>query len=646
MNTTNSRKRLSIALFGCTAGALILAAAFDARAEDPAKTDALRRDIRKAYRSADYKKALKAATQLHELNPDEPTPMYNMACMHARLGEKDKAYTWLERSVEAGYGDADHLYGDADFKQLWGEERFRNIVKSIRERANTGDKADKKVTATDKPKKPKPDNVIEIPKVPNLTPREHQQKQQELTRELIEVAPKGEHKKALGLALEALAHAKALEKAVGERAAPTVSLCHYNVACMLSLLKKSDEAFAQLNTAVDVGGWPFDEMLQQMAGDSDLTNIRKDPRYDAVIRRLKGEKPAQEAKKPDPKTSKEGPSAEKAKRDASSMTADERAARIEELVPLLMKASQQGKLKEALDYALEAVSLDDSALTNYNAACMYSLNKETDKAFEHLFKAFDQGGLRGNPVQQLKNDTDLNNLHGDARWKKAMGVAQKMLDEKNALPKDIHVDFQYEVTLPPRYDSSKPAPLVVALHHYHGNMNTTMERWKEPAANVGAILLTPQGTYEAGESSGLFQWGDDLSEIEANVMKAINEVMDKHRIDDRHVAIVGFSQGAAAALGVMARNPDAFCGVVSVAGYFKPESQSVFADDDLKGRHIYFMVGAEDNSQLIQTNRRAVDLFSKAGAAANLVVFDGIGHGFPDKSVEEQTKALRFVLGS
>lgn len=621
-----------------------------ARGSDDTKADALRRELRDAYRAADYKKALDAATRLHELLPDDPTAMYNMACMNSLLGEKEKAYAWLERSVDSGYDDADHLYTDSDFKQLWGEARFRDLVKKIRNRTKkeSGDarteSADSRQGAKSVADKPPAGDPTPLPKVPKLSPQQHAEKQQALTRELIQVAPKGDHKKALEIAFEALAHAKAFEKAVGKRAAPLVSLSHYNIACMYSLLKEVDRSFYHLNVAMDTGGWPHPEMLQQMKGDTDLENIRKDSRYEEVIRRLKGEKPAEPKKEEKSEKPAAKPDEGKPKPSSKNLTPEERAARIEELTPALMRAAQAGDYKKALDYALQALEADDNALTNYNVACMYSLNKNIDKAFEHLFKSLDQGPIRGNPVEQLTNDTDLNNMHSDPRWKKAMEIAQKQLDEKKALPKDREVEFKYEVTLPPNHDKSKPAPLVVALHHYHGNMAAATERWKEPAAAVGAILLTPQGTLEAGEGSGQFQWGDDLNRIENNVMGAIIEVMEKHNINDQRVALVGFSQGASIAYSLAMRNPDAFSGIVPIAAYFKTESESVFSDDDIKAMHVYIMVGDEDNSQLIQSNHRALDLFSGAGAATNLVTFKGIGHGFPANAVEEQIKALRFVL--
>lgn len=623
-----------------------------ARADDEKPTvDSLARDLRKAHRDADYKKGLEIATRLHDLLPDDPRLMYNVACMHALLGDKDKAYSWLERAVEAGYNDAEQLAGDYDFKQLWGESRFRAIVRRIRERNLPGGIAKTPVASQPEVKTAAAkaiDVLADLPKVPALSPAEHAAKQQQLTQELLRVSETGDHKKALAVALEAAAHARALQKAVGERAIPVVSVCHYNVACMYSLLKDSDHAFAHLNAAIAMGGWRPGELLDQVSRDSDLDNIRKDARFEEALRLLKSSaKPATR-----PAAGSEAASGPQRTNDAERaaeigpkfMTDEQKAARVEELTPALIQAAEKGDYEKALEYAVEAVELADDALTNYNAACMYALNKKKDKSFEHLFRSFEKGGLRGDPVAQLTRDADLKNLHDDPRWEKAISLARKQRDDRNEIQKDIEVPFKYEVTLPPGHDPLKPAPLVIAMHHFHGNSATARDRWAEAAAAVGAILMTPQGTFEAGEDSGLFQWGRDISTVDRNIMGAIDEVMDRHKIDQDHVVIAGFSQGGSMALALALRNPDAFRGVIPIAALFRPESESAFADEEIKRMHVYLMFGADDNSQLIASNRKAADLFRGAGASVEVVEFTGLGHGFPENATAELTKALKAVL--
>ncbi|HWL94102.1 MAG TPA: PHB depolymerase family esterase [Phycisphaerae bacterium] len=634
----------------------------DAWADDEPTAQQLSAEVRKAYDAGDFKKALEGSEKLHKLAPDDPLPMYNIACMHARLADKAKAYEWLERAVDAGYSDHVYLLNDADFTTLWGEKRFRGIVENIRKR-NPG-RSEPTGKAADK-KEPKAFDE-KLPKVPALSPEEHGRKIGELTQELIKVSNAKERDKALDISLEALAHAKALEKAIGKRAANVVGLTHYNVACMTSLKKEIDRAFWHLNKAVDVKGWDPEELRTQMDGDSDLDPLRKDARFEKVMKKVdqqikeatqdtdesdadakpgdeKDQKPAAEDDKAD-KPADEKP--DRPKRDLSAMSQDERVARFEELTSLLMKTAQAGDYKKALEHSLEAFEMVPNSLAEYNVACMYSLNKNADAAFRHLFNSLNAGGIRGDPVRQLKGDTDLNYLHDDPRWNDAIAKAQKLLDEKKALPKDKEVEFQHSVTLPPNHEKSKPAPLIVALHHFHGNMDATAERWKQAAADVGAVLLTPQGTLEAGEGSGSYQWGDDFAKIERNVMSAINNVMDEHAIDDERVVIVGFGQGAGAAVAVALRNPEAFRGAVLIGGVIPAEITSPASGASLASLRLCFIVGSEDNSQVVKANQAAAKMLQDKGAAVRVDLLAGQGPGFPENGEERQIESLRYVLKS
>lgn len=93
----------------------------------------LRRELKKHYRRANYKKAMKLARRMHEQRPNDLDTLYNLACLHCLLGQKAKAYAWLQKAVDAGYGDEKHLLNDWDFKTIRSEDRFRKIIKYIRE---------------------------------------------------------------------------------------------------------------------------------------------------------------------------------------------------------------------------------------------------------------------------------------------------------------------------------------------------------------------------------------------------------------------------------------------------------------------------------------------------------------------------------
>ncbi|MCZ6815979.1 MAG: dienelactone hydrolase family protein [Planctomycetota bacterium] len=464
-------------------GAFLSPPAFGMDDDEPSFSK-LAQQMQTAHRNGKYEKSLELSEKMHEMRPDDKGPVYNIACAHCLLGDKEKAYTWLEKAIDKGYSDADHMTNDYDLRTIRGEPRFRKMLRQLR----------------DKKRKP--------------------------------------------------------GKQAGERdAAP----------------------------------------------------------------------PEPKAKPPE-------------------MTGEERQAKIGELTRKLMEAAGAGRNEKALEYAEQALEVGDTGLTNYNVACMHSLLGHEDKAFKYLNIAVEKGMGRTLMVDQIEGDADFKNIREDSRYKDILEKARKS-DKRRAAPdrpeeKDVKASFK--ITLPDDFDKSKKAPLIVALHHYHGNMGRTIDRWKDAADEVGAILLTPQGTVEMGGNQ--YHWGDDLDTIEDNVLDAIDDVMDEYKVDSHKVVLGGFSQGGWATWGLALRNPDLFAGIIPVCGRFEPESESALGRDGLEKLRVFIMLGADLREQVIDGNKDAARRLRKIGAKVKTNVYEGIGHSFPEDRTRELVKALRFVF--
>lgn len=74
---------------------------------------------------------LEADLRLSRLAPDNPTVHYNLACSLALLGRLDGALEALERAVECGYDDPEHLVRDEDLRALQPELRFQRLVRKL-----------------------------------------------------------------------------------------------------------------------------------------------------------------------------------------------------------------------------------------------------------------------------------------------------------------------------------------------------------------------------------------------------------------------------------------------------------------------------------------------------------------------------------
>ncbi len=626
---------------------------------DDKSFDELARDLRKAYRAADYKKALEAAGKMHELRSDDVDTIYNIACLHALLNERNEAYNWLHKAIDAGFRDVDHLLADKDFRLIEGEDRFRAVARRIRDLKAAEGKPDSKGDAKKK--------TAETPKpgIADLSVPEHGTKVQELTSALIRSAQEDDDEKALKLALEALEHAEAIRRKLPKDNPDfkrPLSMTHYNVACMYSRLKREDDAIKHLSSAIEFGGFSDRPIAEEIEDDPDFDNIRKHARYKELLKSAKDAKPAAGA----PAGRVVHPSADKPKiSDVNpDLTPGQRAQRIDQLTEKVFRASQEGKIEEGLAAAREALTHaeylkehhgDDASmkdrinnalsLTNYNYSCMLARSGKIDEAFAPLQKSVELGGFTSDMVAQIEGDTDFDSLRKDQRYAAIIERARSKPNIPQEL-KERAVDFKWKITLPPNHDRKKKAPLIVALHHFHGSMDGATERWQRAAAEVGAILLTPQGTIQLDEGGTLFSWGNDFHRIEDNVLDAINQAMDSHAVDERKVVVGGFSQGGWAAWNLALRNPDMFCGLIPVCGAARTESPAVYEDKDLARLRVFVMLGEQEKTNVIDSNVQAANRLREAGAKVELVKYPGVGHGFPENSTEELVRALRHVLGT
>lgn len=79
-----------------------------------------------------HEEGLTLDRRLVELLPDDATVRYNLACSLALCQASAAALLELERAVELGYRDADHLLADEDLRNLREEPNFLKLVERLR----------------------------------------------------------------------------------------------------------------------------------------------------------------------------------------------------------------------------------------------------------------------------------------------------------------------------------------------------------------------------------------------------------------------------------------------------------------------------------------------------------------------------------
>ncbi len=121
------------------------------------------------------------------------------------------------------------------------------------------------------------------------------------------------------------------------------------------------------------------------------------------------------------------------------LSAQERAMLIQNLTREVIDTSGKGDRDKALSIALEALTEAKRlqaqggpqsgpflSLTHYNTACMYSLLRQKDEAFDHLLKAIKFGGFGGRDLADtIKNDKDFDNIRNDRRFEDALERAKQ-----------------------------------------------------------------------------------------------------------------------------------------------------------------------------------------------------------------------------
>jgi tetratricopeptide (TPR) repeat protein len=329
-----------------------------------------------------FRKAIEAGHRV-------PAATYNVACGYARKGDRDLAFEWLGKAMDAGFDVASYL-DDDDLDTLRDDRRWADL--KAKARASRAGKDQSRVKAA----------VARFEALMARTPRDGRELFDN-GRELLRVAEFDRAARAFVAAAEA-----------GRREGTSL----YNAACARALEGRKEDALGLLRRALDAG---FDDP-ETMRKDDDLDALRSDPRFATLLEDAKA-------------LSLDGfPSlGARILRSERVAEATEAATRFEQYLkahPASGRAwSNLGFVSLASEEPKEAARAFGKALelgyrkapTMYNLACAHAQLKEKDKAFEWLDRAIDAGYA---DADHMEDDDDLWNLRRDPRFKKAVEKAK------------------------------------------------------------------------------------------------------------------------------------------------------------------------------------------------------------------------------
>lgn len=340
------------------------------------------------HRDERYPEAIEAFEKALGAGYREDAASYNIACGYALMGNADAAFEWLKRARDLGFDLAAYMGHDDDLDGLRADKRWVELKKWARDQNADRNAQDGRAVAS------RFERLVE--KAPKSGEGFFQ-----VGRELLRV-------ERYDLAV------KAYQAAVDRGYRTGTSL--YNQACALSLSGDVDGALDRLAKSLDAG---FDQP-ELFRTDDDLDAVRRDARFARLARN------AQDLALPSHRTG------HWATRSSRSQWREE-AKRLEEYA---LAHPDNGRAWFNLGFASLAAERPDAAAeafhkaldlnyrkptTMYDLACAYSRLDQKDAAFEWLFRSLEAGF---DEIPTIRNDADLDNLRGDARYRKALEIAR------------------------------------------------------------------------------------------------------------------------------------------------------------------------------------------------------------------------------
>jgi phospholipase/carboxylesterase len=186
-----------------------------------------------------------------------------------------------------------------------------------------------------------------------------------------------------------------------------------------------------------------------------------------------------------------------------------------------------------------------------------------------------------------------------------------------------------QIYVPHQYNPESSTPFVVMLHGAGGDAEQSIRFLKGEADRSGFILLAPESRAETWDII-LGRYGPDVVFIN----QALGQVFSAYRIDPRHLAIAGFSDGASYALSLGITNGDLFSHILAFSpGFRAPVAQT-------GSPRIFISHGTHDTVLPIdRCSRSIVRQLRRAEFEVDYREFDG-PHTVPENIAQEAVKGF------
>lgn len=186
------------------------------------------------------------------------------------------------------------------------------------------------------------------------------------------------------------------------------------------------------------------------------------------------------------------------------------------------------------------------------------------------------------------------------------------------------------VYVPSGYRGDAPLPMLVMLHGAGGTARGAIDLMKPHADALGILLLAPKSTASTWDIIADGRFGPDENGLDALVRKASID----YAVDQRRIAIGGFSDGASYALTIGLARGDFYSDIIAFSPGFA-------APDRLAGMpNLFISHGLQDRVLSIETCSRPIARrLQRSGYTVRYEEFSG-GHRVPDGLAREALQAF------
>ena len=204
-------------------------------------------------------------------------------------------------------------------------------------------------------------------------------------------------------------------------------------------------------------------------------------------------------------------------------------------------------------------------------------------------------------------------------------------------------------------DENKVKNIVLFLHGYGANGNDLISLssfWKDLAADTA--FYSPNAPFKCDFGPDSFQWFElmnrDEKEMKQGLKKAgpilnkyIDELLLKHKISEKKLIIVGFSQGTIMALYHMCKRKNSCGGILGYSGM-------LFDDENYKKSiqskyPVFLYHGKNDNVISYESSIFAESKLKEYGFDVTCKIQDQLDHGIDENGLIEGKKFLDKILG-